>query len=283
MPIRSDGRRRSSVRSPRTRRASSCCSRRSAGRGSSTCSWAIPSLASADGRARSRADRRVHRCIAPPADQGDRDRAGRRVPPVRPSPRGQARVVRLGAQRRRRRSDRGRGRPVRDRRAVEAVDRRATTAGPRRHRVGRGCRRSSVVVGFAIVESDTGGDPRAAVSIDSATCVACLSEVDDPGDRRYRYPFTNCTDCGPRYTIIRAVPYDRPATTMAGFTMCPACRAEYDDPTDRRFHAQPNACADCGPQLCWTATGAGRADPVHGESALRRAVVRADGTDRSWR
>ena len=86
------------------------------------------------------------------------------------------------------------------------------------------------------------------VSIDTATCDDCLAEVADPADRRFRYPFTNCTNCGPRYTIVPAVPYDRPATTMAGFTMCPACQAEYDDPADRRFHAQPNACPVCGPR-----------------------------------
>ena len=105
--------------------------------------------------------------------------------------------------------------------------------------------------GFRIVESDHAGAPAVPVSIDSATCAACLAEVDDPADRRHRYPFTNCTDCGPRYTIVLSVPYDRPATTMAGFTMCPACQAEYDDPADRRFHAQPNACPVCGPQLAW--------------------------------
>ena len=96
--------------------------------------------------------------------------------------------------------------------------------------------------------------PTYPVSIDSATCPDCLAEVDDPADRRYGYAFTNCTNCGPRYTIVLDVPYDRPATTMAGFTMCPACQAEYDDPADRRFHAQPNACPVCGPQLTWRAT-----------------------------
>ena len=102
--------------------------------------------------------------------------------------------------------------------------------------------------GFSIVESDASGTPSVPVSVDTATCDDCLAEIDDPADRRYRYPFTNCTNCGPRYTIVLGVPYDRPATTMRGFEMCPACRAEYDDPSDRRFHAQPNACPQCGPR-----------------------------------
>jgi hydrogenase maturation protein HypF len=102
--------------------------------------------------------------------------------------------------------------------------------------------------GFRILASERAGEPRAPVSPDAATCAACLAELFDPGDRRYRYPFLNCTDCGPRFTIVRAVPYDRPATTMAGFEMCRACRAEYEDPGNRRFHAQPNACPDCGPR-----------------------------------
>ena len=104
---------------------------------------------------------------------------------------------------------------------------------------------------FSIEASDHGGAEAAAVSVDTATCAECLAEVDDRSDRRFRYPFTNCTNCGPRYTIVLGVPYDRPATTMAGFPMCPACQAEYDDPGDRRFHAQPNACPVCGPRLAW--------------------------------
>ncbi|MGO8672460.1 MAG: carbamoyltransferase HypF [Capsulimonadaceae bacterium] len=109
---------------------------------------------------------------------------------------------------------------------------------------------------FEIVESDQTG-PRVAVILpDLATCSDCLSELTDPNNRRYRYPFINCTNCGPRYSIIESVPYDRPATTMRGFEMCPACRAEYNDPANRRFHAQPNACPACGPQLAlWASDG----------------------------
>ena len=87
------------------------------------------------------------------------------------------------------------------------------------------------------------------ISPDIATCRACLNELLDPNDRRHRYPFTNCTNCGPRFTIIEDMPYDRPKTTMRYFRMCPQCQAEYDDPLDRRFHAQPNACPKCGPQV----------------------------------
>jgi len=87
------------------------------------------------------------------------------------------------------------------------------------------------------------------ISPDIATCQACLREIFNPKDRRYHYPFTNCTNCGPRFTIIEDIPYDRPKTTMRYFKMCPECQAEYDNPLDRRFHAQPNACPKCGPQL----------------------------------
>jgi hydrogenase maturation protein HypF len=103
--------------------------------------------------------------------------------------------------------------------------------------------------GFQIVASGRGDEPDALVSPDTATCEACLAELFDPADRRHRYPFVNCTDCGPRLTIVTGVPYDRPLTTMAGFEMCQACRREYEDPRDRRFHAQPNACPACGPRV----------------------------------
>jgi hydrogenase maturation protein HypF len=103
--------------------------------------------------------------------------------------------------------------------------------------------------GFEIVASRAGGERRVSIPPDLATCPECLREVLTPSDRRHGYAFTNCTSCGPRFTIATDVPYDRPSTTMAGFRMCVRCRREYDEPRDRRFHAQPNACPECGPRL----------------------------------
>jgi hydrogenase maturation protein HypF len=102
---------------------------------------------------------------------------------------------------------------------------------------------------FAIAASGPAGRPNTGVSADTATCADCLRELADPADRRFGYPFINCTNCGPRFTIIRDVPYDRPLTTMAAFEMCGPCAAEYHDPADRRFHAQPTCCPACGPRL----------------------------------
>jgi hydrogenase maturation protein HypF len=105
---------------------------------------------------------------------------------------------------------------------------------------------------FRIIASRTGSSRAALISADVSVCKDCLKELYDPRDRRFRYPFINCTNCGPRFTIIEDVPYDRPRTAMKAFAMCPACRAEYDDPADRRFHAQPNACPVCGPKVFLT-------------------------------
>ncbi|HPO13676.1 MAG TPA: carbamoyltransferase HypF [Candidatus Hydrogenedentes bacterium] len=109
---------------------------------------------------------------------------------------------------------------------------------------------------FEIRHSEGAGDPAALIMADVATCADCLQDIHNPKDRRYRYPFTNCTNCGPRFTILHRLPYDRMNTTMRGFAMCPECQREYNDPGDRRFHAQPTACPACGPQLAlWDAEG----------------------------
>ncbi|HVN11883.1 MAG TPA: Sua5/YciO/YrdC/YwlC family protein, partial [Kineosporiaceae bacterium] len=144
--------------------------------------------------------------------------------------------------------------------------------------------------GFTIAGSQ-GGPGRTPPPPDLATCDACLTEMSDPGDRRYRHPFISCTACGPRFTIMTGLPYDRPATTMTAFPLCADCRREYENPADRRFHAQPIACHACGPVLelleapAGPASGAQAADalatvsPVRGEAALARAreVIAAGG------
>ena len=122
---------------------------------------------------------------------------------------------------------------------------------------------------FEIRESSGCGPPKVFVLPDVSTCRLCLEEMRDPSNRRYRYPFINCTDCGPRFTIIERLPYDRPNTTMRKFAMCDACRAEYEDPSSRRFHAQPISCFDCGPSL-WLVEGDGRV--AEGLSALEAAA-----------
>lgn len=129
--------------------------------------------------------------------------------------------------------------------------------------------------GFTIRASDAEGEAFALVPADACVCVACLAEVHDPEDRRFGYAFTNCTHCGPRYSIIEDVPYDRPLTTMRGFAMCEACRKEYEDPSDRRFHAQPNACPVCGPQMQWIARD--------GETLLPREMPQSEILDEAAR
>ncbi|UCH49223.1 MAG: carbamoyltransferase HypF [Betaproteobacteria bacterium] len=126
-------------------------------------------------------------------------------------------------------------------------------------------------VGFVVRHSETAGRRSTQVSPDLATCDDCLSELFDAADRRYRYPFINCTHCGPRYSIIESLPYDRARTTMRRFQMCAACNSEYHDPADRRFHAEPNACPECGPRLAlWDQAGTVQADD---DEALLAAVA----------
>lgn len=139
---------------------------------------------------------------------------------------------------------------------------------------------------FTILESAVAAGPRrAVVPPDIAPCGACLAELGDPADRRHGYAFINCTDCGPRFTIIDTLPYDRRRTTMRSFAMCPACEAEYRDPASRRFHAQPNACPICGPAVWFAAHASGPVPVVRGEAACvgetaiaaARAALRAGG------
>jgi len=124
---------------------------------------------------------------------------------------------------------------------------------------------------FVIAHSEIDSTQRTLISPDHAICDACLAELFDPADRRYRYPFINCTNCGPRFTITRDIPYDRPLTTMADFVLCPACQAEYENPTNRRFHAQPNACPVCGPQASLVLGQAQPESTLRGDAAIRTA------------
>ncbi|MFN7035348.1 MAG: acylphosphatase [Bellilinea sp.] len=121
---------------------------------------------------------------------------------------------------------------------------------------------------FRILSSQSDSSKFQPISPDTAICADCRHEMFDPANRRYRYPFINCTNCGPRFTIIQSLPYDRPNTTMAGFEMCPACEEEYLNPQDRRFHAQPIACPECGPQVWFEVEG----QPIaHKEAAIQTA------------
>jgi hydrogenase maturation protein HypF len=125
--------------------------------------------------------------------------------------------------------------------------------------------------GFHIVASEVLGRVSTGIPADAATCADCLRELLDPADCRFRYPFLNCTNCGPRFTITRRIPYDRPQTSMAKFTMCAACQGEYDDPLNRRFHAQPNACWSCGPH-CWLDSADGK--PIQSDDPMQETIDR---------
>jgi hydrogenase maturation protein HypF len=161
--------------------------------------------------------------------------------------------------------------------AIESFVRRLATDAPPRARVEtvvrRPCGREIAAgSGFSIEESEAAESAERLFPPDIATCDDCLRELFDPADRRYRYPFTNCTNCGPRATIIEDLPYDRARTSMRAFPMCPTCEAEYVDPSNRRFHAEPVACPDCGPQLSYRKPGAA-APAAHREEALAAVVA----------
>jgi hydrogenase maturation protein HypF len=170
--------------------------------------------------------------------------------------------------------------------ALEAFERRLRRESPPAARIQDVARESvppETLEGFSIVRSGAAGSRRVSIPPDLATCPECLREVADPADRRHGYPFTNCTHCGPRYTIARDVPYDRPATSMARFPMCRDCRREYDDPLDRRFHAQPVACPACGPRARLVdpagieVAGPARAIPAAARALLEGRVVAVKG------
>ena len=203
--------------------------------------------------------------------------AGRGLPALRLSPRDGARARRLGQQFQRRRGPGGGGRC---RRPFRFCRRDPGSPPPNATIVAVEIREIEPVgeTTFAIRPSEIAGSRSVEVLPDLATCAECLAELFDPYDRRCRYPFINCTQCGPRYSIIEEMPYDRARTTMRRFPMCAACQAEYEDPRNRRFHAEPNACLDCGPRLAlWDPSGRTLARdheaPLAAAAALRHGQI----------
>jgi hydrogenase maturation protein HypF len=166
-----------------------------------------------------------------------------------------------------------------DARDLERLAQRVRDEAPPRARIDRvdvhACAPRDGEAGFAILGS-TAGPVATAIGPDSAVCDDCLAELFDPSDRRYRYAFINCTNCGPRYTIARGLPYDRSATSMAAFEQCPVCRAEYGSPPDRRFHAEPNACPACGPRLAFLDATGCPVDGVDPVAEVRAAIARGE-------
>ncbi|MDQ3659668.1 MAG: acylphosphatase, partial [Actinomycetota bacterium] len=164
--------------------------------------------------------------------------------------------------------------------AVESLKGRLSAEAPRLARIERITDQQIPVAGseaFVILDSTGTGPASVPISPDVATCDSCSAEVADPAERRYRYPFTNCTDCGPRFTITTGIPYDRPNTTMRAFEMCAECRVEYDDPADRRFHAQPIGCPRCGPTLSLVRTAEeGRFSLQEGAESIACAAALLD-------
>ncbi|MFW6193504.1 MAG: acylphosphatase, partial [Gemmatimonadota bacterium] len=142
-------------------------------------------------------------------------------------------------------------------------------------RVETASERPAGLASFVVRESTDDPDRRQPVSPDVSACDACLAEIEDPDDRRFGYPFNTCTDCGPRYTIIEAMPYDRERTSMRAFDLCPSCRAEYGRPGDRRYRSETNSCPACGPRLWTEEAGPSASEPEGDRQAALRAAARA--------
>ncbi len=211
------------------------------------------------------------------ADTGARSGAGRRLPTDRLASRARRRPGRRRPQRWRGRADPGPGRS--DPTDAGAIDRFCAQLQAecpplaRIDAIERGPLEFPLATDTFSIRASDATAVHTGIVPDAATCPACAAEIRDPANRRYRYPFTNCTHCGPRLSIVRGIPYDRARTSMAVFPMCPRCQAEYEDPSDRRFHAQPNACPDCGPRV-WLVDADG-AELAPADSGDRDAIAAA--------